>query len=93
MLSWHSDCPATLEGNHPSAIDQTIGERKPEVRQLYRQAATAVYLTMTCIGELLRTATCENAVVTVKTSATSSTIEGISGQGRRPLHDVLQGEM
>jgi hypothetical protein len=31
--------------------------------------------------------------VTTKTSAASSMIGGISGQGRRPLHDVLQREM
>jgi hypothetical protein len=44
---------------------------------------------MTRGGGLLKTATCESAVMTVKTSATSSMIGGISGQGHRPLHNVL----
>jgi hypothetical protein len=47
---------------------------------------------MTRGGGLLRTATCESAAVTVKTSATSSTIRGVVRQGCRPLHDVLQQE-
>jgi hypothetical protein len=32
-------------------------------------------------------------VVIATTSATSSMIEGISGQGRQPLHDTLQYEL
>jgi hypothetical protein len=33
-----------------SAIDRTIGQSEPEVKQQHRQAATAAYLTMTRIG-------------------------------------------
>jgi hypothetical protein len=48
---------------------------------------------MMCGGGLLRTATCESAVVIAKTSATSSMIGGISEPGHQPLHDILQQEM
>jgi hypothetical protein len=40
---------------------------------------------MTRVGGSLRTTTYESAVEIVKTTATSSTIGGISGRGHRPL--------
>jgi hypothetical protein len=78
----YSNQPATIEWNHPSATNQTIRKRESEVKQYHWQAATVVWPTMTCGGGLHRTATCESAVMTAKTSTTSSTIGGMVGQDR-----------
>jgi hypothetical protein len=66
-------------GNHPSATDQMNEQKELEGKQYHRQAAIIIWSTTMRVNGSLRTATCESAAMTAKTTTTSSMIGGISG--------------